>query len=202
MIVTTQRLRGSVLLLALVFVLMLSLIAASVVQTATLQLHMAGNDQLREEAGQLARAIAAELSSYSENFLLASDTGHTNCAPADPGADCDSRSLRLPLSARAATSYDLDYRVVRAAPLRRERYPLPGVAEATTGAAFATVAVFEVEVRVDGRHRRRGSAHVVQGVALRLPEGAVTEGDTDSTTVEAGATPYRIYWREPGPDPL
>lgn len=201
MIGTIRRPRGSVLLLALVFVLMLSLVAASVVQTATLQLHMAGNDQGREEARQLAMAIAAELSSHRENFALEWDIGHTNCIPADPSEECDSRSLRLPLTAQAATGYDLDFRVTRAAPQRREGYRWPDTV-ATRAATLVAVATFEVEVRVDGKHKRRGNAHVVQGVALRIPGGAVREGDTDSRAAEEGGTPYRIYWREPGPDPL
>lgn len=189
------RARGSVLLLALLFVLMLSLVAASVVQTATLQLHMAGNEQFRAQAGQLAKALAGELSLYPENFELASDIGHTNCVPADPDPDCDSRGLRLPDSAAMAAGFDLDYRITRVAPLRREAYPLPGWPEDATETALPDVAIFEVEVRVDGRHSRRGAAHVVQGVARPLDASGEGAGDP-------GNSLYRVYWREPGPDPL
>ena len=45
-----QAQRGAVLLLALVFMLMVAIIAATSMRTSILQLHMAGNDQFVEEA--------------------------------------------------------------------------------------------------------------------------------------------------------
>ena len=195
----TLRHRGSVLLLALVFVLMLTLIATSVVQTATLELHMAGNDQFREEASQVAKAIAAEISLNPENFSLMSPVGHSNCAPAGEAPDCDLRSLQVPGSAQSIGGYDLDYRVTRVAPLSLEDYPVPGVQQTRGEGEPLNVARFEIEVRVDGRHNRRGAAHVVQGVAVRIPGSSEGEGLT--TGVDTGDL-YRVYWREPGLDPL
>jgi len=52
-----RRNRGAVLLLAMVFMLMLAVIAGSVMQTGVLEFHMAGNDQFQEEAFQRAQAI-------------------------------------------------------------------------------------------------------------------------------------------------
>jgi hypothetical protein len=80
-------------------------------------------------------------------------------------------------------------------------------------------AIFEVDVRVDGSRKRRGSAHVVQGVAVRAvsvsdvisrPGAGVDLSDADgdgasdiSQLLPSHArTLYRTYWREPGIDPL
>ncbi len=81
------------------------------------------------------------------------------------------------------------------APLRREGYPLPGWSQGATAAELPDVAIFEVEVQVEGRHSRRGAAHVVQGIARLMDEPG--EGGV-GTTVSL----YPVYWREPGPDPL
>ena len=80
-------------------------------------------------------------------------------------------------------------------------------------------AIFEVDVRVDGSRKRRGSAHVVQGVAVRamlvgdvisLPSEGIDwyamdgDGVPDISTLlpSHARTLYRTYWREPGIDPL
>jgi hypothetical protein len=192
-----------VLLLALVFVLMLTLVAASVVQTAALELRMAGNDQFREEAGQVAKAIVAELSLNPGNFSLASPVGHSNCAAAGAAPGCDSRTLQVPGAAQVASGYALDFRVTRTAPSRWEDYPVPGLPGGAAQAEPLDVALFEVEVRVDGRRDRRGAAHVVQGVAVQIPASPVAEpGEEWRPAAVSEAKLYRVYWREPGLDPL
>lgn len=198
--------QGSVLLLALVFVLMLSLIAASVVQTATLELRMAGNHQFREEANQIAKAIAAELALNPGNFSLASLVGQSKCAHTNAAPDCDLRSLQLPPSAQAVSGYDLDFRVTRTAPLLWQNYPIHVPVEKLNEDEPFHAALFEISVRVDGRHNRRGVAHVIEGVAVRASDkpGAGNEGEGANELLPEldGNDLYRVYWREPGSDPL
>ena len=80
---TIKTSHGSVLILALVFMLLLAVISTTAMQTALLQLRMAGNDQFLEEAFHKAEGIADELSQSPENFLLDTEVGHSNC-PLDP----------------------------------------------------------------------------------------------------------------------
>ena len=72
---------GTVLIVTLVFTLMLAIISMTAMQTALLQLRMAGNDQFLEEAFHIAEAIADELSQSPENFFLGTEVGHSNCPP-------------------------------------------------------------------------------------------------------------------------
>jgi Tfp pilus assembly protein PilX len=94
--------RGAVLLLALVFMLLLAMIAATVMQTAILQLRMAGNDQFLEEAFHKAQAIATELSLSPDNFSLEGGVGYTNCPVGVEELDCDRSQLPVGDQAGAA----------------------------------------------------------------------------------------------------
>ena len=115
---------GSVLILALVFMLMLAVISTTAMHTALLQLRMAGNDQFLEEAFHKAEAIADELSQSPDNFLLDTEVGHSNC-PLDPKIlDCEFRLLPVPVSASTSEGYEIDYRITRQDPLLWQDFPM------------------------------------------------------------------------------
>ena len=160
--------RGAVLLLALVFMLMLAIIASTVLQTAILQLRMAGNDQFLEEALHKAQAIATELSLNPDNFSLEGGVGHTNCAIGEQSLHCDRSQLQIPGSAEAPPGVKIDYRVIRQDPLLWRGFPLREAQDAASSSRF-DAAIFEIDVRVDGSEKRLGSAHIVQGIAVRVP---------------------------------
>lgn len=183
-----RRQEGTVLILALVFVLMLALLAGMVMRTGVLQIRMAGNDQFQEEARQLAYAITAVLPMHPDNFSLDVEMGHTACAPGSESPDCDSTDLQGPGEALVIDSYEVDYRVTRLDPLLWQAELVAGSADDENGGPAEDIAVFEVDVRVDGGANRLGSAHVIQGMVVVPP---VAPGKL-----------YRSYWREPGVDPL
>ena len=176
---------GMVLLLSLVYVLMLALIAGMVAQSGTLQSHMAGNDQYREAASQTAQAIAVELASHLENFSLEAAVGHVRCGPGATDPGCDSADLLGPGPDSADSLYAMVYSVTRREPPLWENVSPRG---APRGAAGVDVGVFEIDVRVEGRGARPGRARMIQGVAVPASGG---DGSV-----------YRVYWREPGVDPL
>ena len=159
---------GAVLLLAMVFMLMLAVIAGTVMQTAVLQFHMAGNDQFQEEAFQQVQAVASELAGNPDNFLLAGGVGHTTCSTTDQNSDCDTHHLQTPLSAVVREGVELDYRIVRQEPLLLKRFPARESQSVVSGAGNFNVAIFEISVQIDGGKKRLASAQVVQGVAVRL----------------------------------
>lgn len=163
--------RGAVLLLALVFMLMMAMIAATVMRTGILQLHMAGNDQFLEEAFHQAQAVATELSLDSANFLLDSQAGEVNCSVSSEDAECDYRRLPIPRHAETAEGVALEYRITRQEPLLWQGFPVresQGTVSSSTG---FDAALFEISVRIDGSAAKLGSAHVVQGIAVRVPSG-------------------------------
>jgi hypothetical protein len=160
---------GAVLLFALIFMLLLAMLAATVMQSAVLQVHMAGNDQLLEEALQQAQAIAGELSLIADNFSLQGNVGDTNCPQWKEGPDCDRSQLQVPASAVALDGYALDYRVVRQEPLLWQGFPIRESEHTVSSSNGFDAALFEIDVRLDGSESRLGSAHIVQGIVVRVP---------------------------------
>lgn len=161
--------RGAVLLIALIFMLLLSVIAATVLQSAILQLRMAGNDQFVEEALHQAQAIAGELSLNPDNFLLTGDVGDANCPPGPQDPGCDHNQLQVPASVPAQDAYALDYRVVRQEPLLWKGFPLREAEHVASSSTGFDAALFEIDVQLDGSGNGLGSAHVVQGMVVRVP---------------------------------
>jgi hypothetical protein len=162
------RTAGAVLLLAMVFMLMLAVIAGAVMQAGVMEFHMAGNDQFQEEAFQRAQAVASELSREPDNFSLAGGVGHTLCSPADNDPGCDGNSLGVPVSAVVPESVELTYRVIRQGPRLLQSFPIREAQGVASGSGISDAAIFEVSVHLDGSGRRLGSARVVQGIAVRL----------------------------------
>jgi Tfp pilus assembly protein PilX len=160
---------GAILLLALVFLLLLSIVAARVMKTGALQLRMSGNDQFAEEAVQQAQAVATEVSLEPRNFLLESMIDDTNCLPADPRDDCTFARLLTPHTAQLDASLQLQLQVTRQDPLVWRGMPIRESQHSASSSNSFDAALFEVEVAIDGSERRLGSARVVRGIAVRMP---------------------------------
>jgi Tfp pilus assembly protein PilX len=165
----SQKCRGAVLLLALVFTLMLAVIAASVMQTAILQLHMAGNDQFLEEAIHRAEAIITELSLNRENFSLTGGVGDTNCPIEAQGLICDRNELAISRLAQTPEGLEVDYWVTRQDPLMRRSFTIRESQDIVSSSTHFGAATFEINVRIGGGENRLGNAHIVQGIAVRVP---------------------------------
>jgi Tfp pilus assembly protein PilX len=158
---TKKRQNGVVLLIAMIFLLLLAIIAGTVTQTSILEFFMAGNAQFREEAFQEAQAVVTEISSDINNFPVAGGIGYTACKT---GAGCDSNLIPLV----GAVSTTADYRVVRRGPLILESLPFrQGESSGSSSPTFDAV-IFEIQVAVDGSDSRLGSAEIVQGMAVRI----------------------------------
>ena len=161
-----QRQEGAVLLIAMIFLLLLAIIAGTVSQTSILEFFMAGNAQLREEAFQQAEAITSELVGDIDNFPVIGKIGYTMCESGKAlGADCDDN---LPVVKSDTTN--AEFSVVRRGPLILESLPFrQGEGDASSSPNF-DAAIFEIDVgvNVDGAAPRLGSAQIVQGVAIRI----------------------------------
>ena len=160
---------GAVLLLAMVFLLLLALVAAAVMHSGILEFHMAGNNQFQEEAFQRAQAIATELSSDPNNFILVGNVGSSLCMAGDESPACERYDLQAPVAGEVPPGVALAYRVVRRGPLLLRGFPVREGERHASGAALFDAAIFEVDVRVAGSERRLGTARVVQGIAVRVP---------------------------------
>lgn len=214
-----EKNQGTVLILALVFMLMLAIISTTATQTALLRLRMAGNNLFLEEALYKAEAISDELSQSPDNFLLDTEVGHSNCPLDAKVLDCELRLLPEPMAVTVSEGYEIDYRITRQDPLVWQDFPVGDSQGTVSGKRSFDAAIFEVDVRVDGSRNRGGSAHVVQGVAVRTvpigdgippPGEGINPYDIDGDGVSDisrllpsdARTLYRTYWREPSIDPL
>jgi len=161
--------RGAILALTLVFMLMLAVITAVVMQTAVLELHMAANEQFQQEAANAAQAIANELALDSGNFNLGLLPGQSNCPQGISTPDCTLNLLPAPTRVDLSEGFLLDYRVTREQPLVHSGFSIRSSQDAVSSSNAFNVALFEINVRVDGSRARLGSAHIVQGIAVRIP---------------------------------
>ena len=161
--------RGAVILLAMVFLLMLAMIAAMVMRSSIMQLHMAGNDQFLEEALHAAQGIAEELALQPGNFVLAGSVGNTNCPIGTESPACHSSQLQMPDSVLALEGLSVDLRVIRQDPLLLHGFPLREREDVVSSSASFDAALFEIDVELKGHEVGRGGAHVVQGIAIRIP---------------------------------
>jgi hypothetical protein len=169
---------GMVLLLAMVFMLMLGILASTVLQTSMLQLRMAGNEQFLEEAFHRAHAIASEIAMNPENFSMDTTLGLTNCPVTSIDPDCDYHEIEALGMDIASSGATIEYSVVRQEPLIWRGFPIRESQETVSSHNSFEAAIFEVDVRIDGQKNKLGSAHVVQGVALRVTAmGQISAGE-------------------------
>jgi hypothetical protein len=161
--------RGAVLLLALVFMLMLAMITATVMRTAIMQLHMAGNDQFLEEAFHHAQAVVTELSLDATNFQLDTQAGDVNCSSLSAAPECDLKLLPQLVHTEVPEGIVLDYRVTRQQPLLLRGFPIRESMDKVSSSTRFDAAIFEISARIDGSSEKLGNAHIVQGIAVRVP---------------------------------
>ena len=165
---------GTVLLLAMVFLLLLAILAGGVMQTGIMELQMAANDRFREQAFQKAQAIATAISQSVDNFPIDGEVGSTLCKSAVASTHCDTnRFIKLELDLeQVSQGVQVNYQVERMGPLTTPGFPLRQ-SQATVSSLLAyDAAVFEVQVEVDGGSVNLGSAQVVQGVAVLVASTA------------------------------
>lgn len=175
--VRTSRQRGAVLAVALIFLLLLSIVAISLMRSGQLEVLMAGNAQARLGAYELAEAVAeSALANWEDNLdteaIVCSD-GHP-----DPDGDCDRTDLAWdPRLDPGSGDPDLLPQVENATITGRAR-PLndgqPGCVPAfITGIAHGTWAFFfDVEASFDNTGVRQGASRVNHGAVVVNPVSA------------------------------
>lgn len=163
---TPKHERGAVLIVALIFMLLTAMISGTVMQTSILEVRMAGNEQLHEEAYQQVQAITNAVAADPDSIVVTGDVGYKICPAGTNG--CDLNSLTL-LDALATTpiGVTLAYHVERLAPLFA---PMPfRMSEDNAGSASAySAALFEIDAQYDGSSAGLGRSHIAQGVAVRV----------------------------------
>ena len=166
--------RGAVLAVSLIFLLLLSIVAISLMRSGQLEVLMAGNAQARLGAYELAEGIAEAAMARWEDNLNPKDIVCSNGHP-DPDGDCDRTDLvwdpRLdPDSGDPGLLPQIENATItgRARPLNDGQ---PGcVPSFITGIAHGTWAFFfDVEATFDNTEVRQGASQVNRGAVLVNP---------------------------------
>ena len=87
--------KGAALIVALLFLVLISLVAITGAETSTLQLQMAGNEQSRLEAQQQAMAVIDAIMDDTDNAPIVGGIGFKICDTADTDASCDLKEIEL-----------------------------------------------------------------------------------------------------------
>ena len=86
---------GAALIIALMFLLLITLVATTGAQTSTLQLQMAGNEQSRVEAQQHALAILDAIIDDTDNAPVVGGIGFKICEVDSADGSCDLLQISL-----------------------------------------------------------------------------------------------------------
>lgn len=168
MINYTKRQRGAALIVSLLFLLLLTLVAATGAENSTLQLQMAGNEQSRVEALQQNMAILDAIIDDADNAPVVGGVGFKICDLAASDASCDLKEIEIDSSVTTVpTGVDVDYFVTRVGPLEVDA---PSMSEELASSASAyKFARQEITSVIDGTDARLGNSTVVQGMQVRIP---------------------------------
>ena len=160
--------KGAALIVALLFLVLISLVAITGAETSTLQLQMAGNEQSRLEAQQQAMAVIDAIMDDTDNAPIVGGIGFKICDTADTDASCDLKEIELASSVTTVpTGVDVDYFVTRVGPLEVDA---PSMSEELASSASAyKFARQEITASIDGTDARLGNSVIVQGVQVRIP---------------------------------
>lgn len=163
-----RRQDGTVLIMSLVFLLLISLVAASSSETNSLQLQMSGNNQLRADAQQRVMAILDAILDDKNNTPVIGSVGYKICDQASSATSCDKTLISLSTAVTDVPSgTSSDYFVTRMGPLETGA---PVMSEATASSASAfNVARYEVTANFAGDAARLGNSTIVQGITVKIP---------------------------------
>lgn len=159
---------GSVLLIALIFLLILTLGATSSMRTSNMELHMAGNEEVRVGTLEMAQSIVDEVVTNRDNIIVSGGIGYVNCTTNVSGCSLNTVTVN-PALLPTAKAGNATVIVERLAPALT---PAPRGINSSADAFFA--ARFEVDASYDGVADNEGRAGIVQGVLVLVPRGAQT----------------------------
>jgi Tfp pilus assembly protein PilX len=164
----TNKQDGTVLIISMVFLLLISLIASTAAETNTLQMQMAGNNQLRADAHQRVMAILDAILDDSNNTPIVGNVGYKICDTASTDTSCNRALISLSSTVTSSPSgTSQDYFVTRTGPLETGA---PVMDESTVSSASAfNMARLEVTASFDGNAVRLGNSKIVQGVTVKIP---------------------------------
>lgn len=159
-----RKQRGTVLVVTMLFLLVISLLAVSSMQSSNLGLFMAQNEESRIAASQGAQALADAIVSDPASTPVVGGAGYTVCTPGE--ANCNRNDLPVQDSflANEVSKGYVTARVRRDGTLLR---PPPRFVESSIDKFLATS--FEITTTYDRTDEQLGRQQITEGVLVLVP---------------------------------
>jgi hypothetical protein len=160
-----HRQSGAILVIALMFLVAITLFTVSSMRSSNIGLHMAQNEESRIAAAQAAQALADAIVANPVSTPVIGKTGFTACTPGQAGCDRNDLPVVDPvLNAGIANNY-ISARVER---IGAEFSPPPRAVESSID-KFAS-ASFRVITTYDRAAEGLGRQQVTEGVLVLVPK--------------------------------
>ncbi|MBT8066748.1 MAG: hypothetical protein KJO09_05875 [Gammaproteobacteria bacterium] len=156
---------GAILIIALMFLLTITLLTLSSMRSSRIGLFLAQNEESRVSAEQAAQALADAIVSTPASTPVVGDSGFTACTPGESG--CNRNDLPVPNAtlAYAVASNHMQARVERTGAAFR---PPPRVVE--TSIDKFSAASFRVTTTFDRAADGLGREQITEGVLVLVPK--------------------------------
>lgn len=156
---------GAVLVITMIFLIAISVLAVSSMQSSNIGLHMAQNEESRIAASQGAQALADAIVSNPAATPVIGGNGFTICTPGEDGCDRTDLPVNNSILATAVANGHITARVVREGALFR---PPPRSVESSIDKFNS--ASFEVITTFDRTDEQLGSQQITEGVLVLVPK--------------------------------
>jgi hypothetical protein len=155
---------GAILVLALMFLVTITLYTISSMRSSNIGLFMAQNEESRVTAAQAAQALADAIVASPASTPVVGISGYTACTPGETGCNRNDLPVTDPVLASAVANNHISARVERTNPLFR---PPPRAVE-TSIDKFSS-ASFRVVTTYDRLDEGLGHEQVTEGVLVLVP---------------------------------
>lgn len=157
--------KGAILVIALMFLVAITLFTVSSMRSSNLGLHMAQNEESRVAAIQAAQALADVIVANPAATPVIGKTGYTACTAGQQGCDRTDLPISDPELTSEVAAYNLSAKVER---VGAEFQPPPRAVESSidkfTSASFRVITTYD---RVD---EGLGRQQITEGVLVLVPK--------------------------------
>jgi hypothetical protein len=161
---TRQRQQGAILVIALMFLVAITLYTISSMRSSNIGLFMAQNEESQVTAMQAAQALADVIVASPDSTPVVGGTGYTACTANETGCNRNDLPINDPVLANAVANDYIQARVERTGSIFR---PPPRVVE--TSIDKFTSASFRVTTTYDRVDEGLGREQISEGILVLVP---------------------------------
>ena len=164
-VTSMQKQSGAILVIALIFLVAITLITISSMRSSKIGLHMAQNEESRITAVQAAQALADAIVANPASTPVVGTTGYTSCTTGQSGCNRDDLVVNNDALSSAVASNYISARVERTGNVFS---PPPRIVESSIDKF--TSASFKVITEYDRADEGLGRQQITEGVLVLVPK--------------------------------